>query len=83
MPYFKEHTLETSIMELFQQEGYTYTSGEEIHKEVSEVLLRDDMRLYLRKQYRAEGITQLEVERALSILTTNVGYPLYEQNRHT
>ena len=83
MPSFNEHTLETSIMELFQHEGYTYTSGEEIHKEVSEVLLRDDMRLYLRKQYRAEGITQLEVERALSILTTNVGYPLYEQNRHT
>ncbi|WP_277232817.1 hypothetical protein [Phocaeicola salanitronis] len=44
MPYFNEHALELSIMELFQQEGYTYTSGEEIHKEVSDVLLRDDMR---------------------------------------
>ena len=36
MPHFNEHALELSIMELFQQEGYTYTSGEEIHKEVSE-----------------------------------------------
>lgn len=83
MPHFNEHALELSIMDLFQQEGYTYTNGEEIHKEVSDVLLRDDMRLYLRNQYRAEGITQLEVEQALSILTANVGYPLYEQNRHT
>ena len=45
MTTFNEHALELSIMELFQQEGYTYTSGEEIHKEVSDVLLRDDMRL--------------------------------------
>ena len=40
MQHFNEHALELSIMELFQQEGYTYTSGEEIHKEVSDVLLR-------------------------------------------
>ena len=44
MPHFNEHALELSIMELFQQEGYTYISGEEIHKEVSDVLLREDMR---------------------------------------
>ena len=45
MPHFNEHALEQSIMELFQQEGYIYTNGEEIHKEVSDVLLRDDMHL--------------------------------------
>ena len=56
MPHFNEHTLELSIMELFQQEGYIYTSGEEIHKEVSDVLLRDDMRLYLRNRYKIESI---------------------------
>ena len=48
MPHFNEHALELSIMELFQQEGYIYTNGEEIHKEVSDVLLRDDIFLYLR-----------------------------------
>ena len=47
MPHFNEHALELSIMELFQQKDYTYTNGEEIHKKVSDVLLRDDMRLYL------------------------------------
>ena len=83
MPRFDEHALELSIMELFRQEGYIYTNGEEIHKEVSDVLLRDDMRLYLRSRYKAEGITPLETERALSILTANAGFSLYEQNRHT
>ena len=83
MPHFNEHALELSIMELFQQEGYTYTSGEEIHKEVSDVLLRDDMRLYLRNRYREESITPLEIERILATLTANVGFSLYEQNRHT
>ena len=39
MNAFNEHALELSIMELFQQEGYTYTNGEKIHKEVSDVLL--------------------------------------------
>ena len=43
MPHFNEHALELSIMELFQQEGYTYTNGEGIHKEVSDVLLRNDI----------------------------------------
>ena len=83
MPHFNEHALELSIMELFQQEGYTYTSGEEIHKEVSDVLLRDDMRLYLHKRYKAESITPLEIERTITMLTANVGFSLYEQNRHT
>lgn len=48
MPYFNEHALELSIMELFQKEGYIYTNGEEIHKEVSDVLLRNVIFLYLR-----------------------------------
>ena len=48
MSHFNEHALELSIMELFQQEGYIYTNGEEVQKEVSDVLLRDDIFLYLR-----------------------------------
>ena len=37
MSHFTEHALELSIMELFQQEGYIYTNGEEPHKEANEV----------------------------------------------
>lgn len=83
MPHFNEHALEMSIMELFRQEGYIYTNGEEIHKEVSDVLLRDDLRVYLRGRYGEAGITPLEIERAVAKLTANVGFSLYENNLHT
>lgn len=83
MPHFNEHALEMSIMELFQQEGYIYTNGEAVHKEVSDVLLRDDLRAYLRGRYGEAGITPLEIERAVAKLTANVGFSLYENNLQT
>lgn len=83
MPHFNEHTLEMAIMDLFQQEGYTYTNGEQIHKELSDVLLRDDLRAFMRSRYAAEGITPIEVESILARQTANVGGSLYENNAHT
>lgn len=80
MAYFNEHSLEMAIMELFQNEGYIYSSGEEIHKEVHDVLLRDDLRLYLRERYFSQGITELEIESAIARLSVDNGLPLYEQN---
>lgn len=83
MSHFNEHALELSIMELFQQEGYIYTSGEEIHKEADEVLLRDDMCTYLSNRYREVGITSLEIESVLAKLTSNSGLSLYDNNAQT
>ena len=80
MSHFNEHSLELSIMELFQQEGYIYTCGEEIQKEASEVLLRDDIRTYLSNRYREVGITSLEIESVLAKLTSNSGLSLYDNN---
>lgn len=83
MPHFNEHALEMAIMELFSQEGYTYTNGEQIHKELGDVLLRDDLRAFLCSRYAADGMTPLEVESVLARLTANVGGSLYENNAHT
>ena len=44
MTNFNEHSLEMAIMELFQDEGYLYLNGEQIHRERSEVLLTDELR---------------------------------------
>ena len=82
MSPFNEHALEMGIMELFEQQGYSYQSGETIHKELSDVLLRDDLKLYLMDRYNAEGITALEVERVIAKLTADNGAPLYQQNAH-
>ena len=78
MPHFNEHALEMAIMELFQQEDYLYTNGEQVHKEVNDVLLRDDLRMFLRSRY--EDITTLEVESAIARLTARVGFSDYENN---
>ena len=83
MSYFNEHTLEMAIMELFEQQGYSYVNGETIHKELSEVLLREDLRMYLMDRYSDEGITPMEVERVLAKLTADNGAPLYVQNAQT
>lgn len=83
MTHFNEHALEMAIVELFENEGYIYTSGEEVHKELSDVLLRDDLRAYLRDRYAEQGITSLEVESIIARLTANVGGSLYENNVHT
>ena len=54
MANFNEHSLEMSIMDLFQDEGYIYLNGEQIHRERSEVLLIDDLRKYLLNRYALE-----------------------------
>ena len=83
MPHFNEHALEMAIMELFEQQGYSYVNGETIHKELSEVLLKDDLRMYLMDRYADESITPLEVERIMAKLTADNGAPLYQQNALT
>lgn len=81
MSIFNEHTLEMAIMELFEQEGYIYTNGEEIHKEVSDVLLRDDIRMSLKKRYA--DITPLETERVIARISASSGNSVYDNNVNT
>lgn len=83
MSHFNEHALEMSIMELFKQEGYIYTNGEEINKEASDVILREDLRAYLQSRYAKDGITELEVESVIAKLTAANGFLLYDKNVNT
>ena len=80
MSHFNEHALEMAIMELLEQQGYEYKNGETIHKELSEVLLLDDLRLFLMERYAEEGITALEAERIIARLKADNGDSLYAQN---
>lgn len=83
MSHFNEHSLEMAIMELFEQQGYVYQNGETVHKELSEVLLCDDLRLYLQERYQQDDITPLEIDRVMARLTADNGASLYEQNALT
>lgn len=62
MTNFNEHALEMSIMELFQDEEYTYINGESIIRNKSDVLLADDLRKYLHDHYSSEGISDSEID---------------------
>lgn len=83
MKHFTEHSLEMALMTLMEGEGYTYTHGQHVHKTVDDVLLRDDLKVYLRDRYQADGITAAEVERAMAEITANRGFTLYERNAAT
>lgn len=80
MAIFNEHSLEMSIMELFQDVGYLYLNGEQIHRERSEVLLTDDLRQYLLNRYAQDGLTTTEADGILLRLKAISG-TLYEANK--
>lgn len=83
MPYFNEKQLEESIIALLQEQGYEYVKCEAIERDLDEVVLRDDLRTYLRNRYNSDGITDTEVEAAIRVIVQKKGLSLYEENRHT
>ena len=80
MTNFNEHALEMSIMQLFKDEGYTYVSGDQIHRERTEVLLIDDLKQYLYNRYAKDGITPSEVD-GIILSLRNVSGTIYEANK--
>lgn len=80
MTNFNEHALEMSIMQLFKDEGYTYVSGDQIHRERTEVLLVDDLKQYLYNRYAKDGITPGEVD-SIMLSLRNISGTIYEANK--
>ena len=83
MPYFNESQLEQSIIALLQEQGYDYAKGEEIVRDLDEVVLRDDLAQYLRDRYKNDGITDTEVEAAIRVIMQKHGGTLYTENKQT
>lgn len=78
---FTEETLEKAVIELFGEVDIPHHHGETIHKEMSDVLLRDDLRLFLQNRYASEGITQNEIDFIILKLDRYPSSALYESNR--
>ena len=83
MPYFNESQLEQSIIALLQEQGYDYVKGEEIERDLDEVVLRDDLAQYLHSRYKNDGITDTEVEAAIRVIMQKQGGTLYDENKQT
>lgn len=80
MAYFNEAQLEQVFVELFKKEHYDYVHGENILRDTRDVILYDDLRLYLQKKYEADHITEDEINRAIARLETSDDGGVYAQN---
>ena len=79
---FTERSLELSIIELFQNEGYTQQTGSDIHREKSDVLLEDLLRTFLRHRYAADFLSESEIASIIAHLR-NISGSDYEANKAT
>jgi type I restriction enzyme R subunit len=78
---FTEEKLEQAIIELFSEVEIPHCHGETVHKEMSDVLLRDDLRSFLRSRYSAEEITENEIESVIRKLELFPSSDLYGSNK--
>ncbi|MFA0144929.1 type I restriction endonuclease subunit R [Vibrio lentus] len=79
---FTEAKLEQAIIELLGEQGYPHVVGEQIAREDKEqVLILDDLRRYLAKQYRGDGITESEIDTIVRMISTLPASDLYHSNK--
>jgi type I restriction enzyme, R subunit len=78
---FTEAQLEQAIIELLGREDYPHVSGESLAREPGEVLIKDDLRLFLKRQYRDDGITGSEIETIIRKLESLPASDLYSTNK--
>ena len=78
---FNEETLELAVIELFEAENIPHQNGKFIHKEMSDVLLRDDLRAFLFNQYSNDDITLNEINSIIRKLEVFPSSVLYDSNR--
>lgn len=78
---FKEAELEQAIIELFTQEGYQYTYGENIQRDFTDILLEDDLRTFLQRRYADKNLSETEMQKIIHRLSLIPSAPLYNANR--
>ena len=77
---FDEHKLELSIMELFENEGYTHQTGQDIHREKTDVLLPELLAAYLHHRYAFEDLTESEIN-GIVVRLKNISGSDYDTNK--
>lgn len=84
---FTEARLEQAIIALLGEQGYPHLVGSDIVRsrargeDKEQVLILDDLRHYLAKQYQADAITESEIEAIIRQITTLPASDLYESNK--
>jgi type I restriction enzyme R subunit len=78
---FKEASLEQAVLELFESENYQHQNGIYIHKEISDVLLRDDIKTFLLNRYSDYDITGNEIKSIIHQMDVLPSSALYNSNK--
>ena len=75
---FNEASLESAIIENLRNQNYEYVKGDDIHKELPDVLLRDDFRNFMMLNY---DLTDFEVNSLLRRFDNYTNADLYSSNK--
>jgi len=78
---FTEAQLEAAIIELLGEQGYPYVSGESLIRSKDQVLIKDDLRQYLSTKYKADNITESEVDSIIKQIDVLPASDLYDSNK--
>ncbi len=78
---FYESDYEEALIDLLEQQGWTYTFGGEIARNNREVLLTDDLTVYLKKRY--DELTDSDIEEITNHLRYTSGQTHFELLRNT
>lgn len=78
---FSEAVLEQAIIDKFIAEGYDYVSGDDLHRELTDVLIEEDLSAFLAAKYAPQGITQSEIDSIIRNLRYASALPVYSANR--
>lgn len=79
---FSEAVLEQAIIDKFIEEGYEHTSGDDLHRELTDVLIEEDLSMFLAAKYAPQGITNSEISSIIRSLRYASASPLYSANRN-
>lgn len=78
---FSEAVLEQAIIDKFIAHGYAYASGDNLHRELTDVLIEEDLSAFLAAKYAAEGITASEIASIIRSLRYASALPVYSANK--
>lgn len=78
---FTEDRLEQAIIELLAAEGYPHTLGETLDRNPDDVLIKSDLRHFLATRYKADLITEYEIESIIHKLEYLPASDLYDTNK--
>ena len=80
---FTESQLEQSFIDLLEKENYPHHFGNTLSRKDDEVLIEEDLKSYLLKEYSKEQLTENEIKSIILKLKNLSSADLYESNKKT